>query len=56
VDFVELETSKGGFNCILVINYGVVISTINTTAHTTAEAFINNFVVYQGFENKIHKD
>ena len=61
MDFLSLETSKGGFHYILVITdhftkYSVAVPTRNTTARTTAEAFLNNFVVHYGFPSKIHSD
>jgi hypothetical protein len=32
------------------------VPTKNTTARTTAEAFLNNFVVHYGFPKRIHSD
>jgi hypothetical protein len=47
MDFLGLETSKGGYQYILVITdhftkYALAVPTKNTTARTTAEAFLNN--------------
>lgn len=61
MDFLGLETSKGGQQYILVImdhftKYAVAVPTKNTTAHTTAEAFMKNFVVHYGFPKTIHTD
>jgi hypothetical protein len=46
MDFLGLETSKGGCQYILVITdhftkYALAVPTKNTTARTTAEAFLN---------------
>jgi transposase InsO family protein len=61
MDFLGLETSKGGYQYILVITdhftkYALAVPTKNTTARTTAEAFLNNFVVHYGFPKRIHSD
>lgn len=61
MDFLTLETSKGGFQNILVITdhftrYAVAIPTKNQTAKTTAEVFFHGFVVHYGFPKKIHTD
>ena len=61
MDFLQLETSKGGYPYILVITdhftkYALAIPTRNTTARTTAEAFFNNFIVHYGFPKRIHSD
>lgn len=61
MDYLGLETSKGGYANILVITdhftrYAVAIPTRNMTARTTAEAFINNFVVHYGLPRRIHSD
>jgi hypothetical protein len=34
----------------------ILVRTKNTTARTTAEAFLNNFVVHYGFPKRIHSD
>ena len=61
MDFLSLETSKGGFQSILVITdhftrYAVAVPTKNQTARTTAEAFFTNFVVHYGLPQRIHSD
>ena len=61
MDFLSLETSKGGYNNILVITdhftrYAVAVPTRNMTARTTADAFYNNFVVHYGLPQRIHSD
>lgn len=61
MDFLSLETSKGGFQNILVITdhftrYAQAIPTRNQTAKTTAEAFFNNFVIHYGLPSRIHSD
>ena len=53
VDFLTLETSKGGSQHVLVItkhftHYAQVIPTRNMSAKTTAEAIFNNFIVHYG--------
>ncbi|PJE77806.1 hypothetical protein CI610_03263 [invertebrate metagenome] len=61
MDFLCLETSKGGYNDVLVITdhftkYALAIPTKNTTAKTTADAFFHNFVVHYGLPKRIHSD
>ena len=61
MDYLSLETSKGGFNYILVITdhftrYAQAIPTKSISAKTTAEAFFNSFVVHYGFPKRIHSD
>ena len=61
MDYLSLETSKGGFNYILVItdhftHYAQAIPTKSISAKTTAEAFFNSFVVHYGFPKRIHSD
>jgi transposase InsO family protein len=61
MDFLSLETSKGGFNSILVITdhftrYAQAIPTRNQTARTTAEAFMKHFVEHYGLPKRIHSD
>lgn len=60
MNFLGLETSKGGQQYILVITdhftkYAIAVPTKNTTARTTAEAFMNNFVVQYGFQQNFTK-
>ena len=61
MDFLTLETSKGGFSNILVITdhftkFAMAIPTKNQTAKTTAETFYNNFILHYGIPNRIHSD
>ena len=61
MDFLTLETSKGGFSNILVITdhftkYALAIPTKNQTAKTTAEALYNNFILNYGIPTKLHID
>ena len=61
MDYLTLESSKGGYQNILVITdhftkYAVAIATKNQSAKTTAEAFFQNFVVHYGFPHRIHSD
>lgn len=61
LDYLTLETSKGGYQHILVITdhftkYAVAIPTRNQTAKTTAEAFYNKFVLHYGLPKRLHSD
>ena len=61
MDFLSLETSKGGYQYILVITdhftrYAAAIPTKNMTAKTTATALFNEFITHYGFPMKIHSD
>lgn len=61
MDFLTLETSKGGFQHVLVITdhftrYAQAIPTRNMSAKTTADAFFNNFVVHYGMPRRLHSD
>ena len=61
LDYLTLETSKGGYQHILVITdhftkYAVAIPTRNQTAKTTADAFYNNFVLHYGLPKRLHSD
>ena len=61
MDFLTLESSKGGFQHILVMTdhftrFAVAVPTRNMSAKTTATAFFEQFVVKYGFPDRIHSD
>lgn len=61
LDFLTLETSKGGYENVLVITdhftrYAQAIPTKNQTAKTTADVLFNNFIIHYGIPKKIHTD
>lgn len=61
MDFLTLESSKGGYSNILVITdhftrYAQAFPTRNMTAKTTADIFYRNFVVHYGLPKRIHSD
>jgi transposase InsO family protein len=61
LDYLTLETSKGGFEHILVITdhfsrYAQAFPTTNETARTTARVLFEKFIVHYGFPSRIHSD
>ena len=61
MDYLTLETSTGGFQHILVLTdhftrYAWAIPTKNQSAHTTADALMNNFILHYGFPKRLHSD
>ena len=61
IDYLTLETSKGGFKNILVVmdhftRYAQAYPTRNQTAKTTARVLFDNFVCHYGFPARIHSD
>ena len=61
VDYLKLETSKGGYDYVLVITdhftrYAQAVATKNQTAKATAEALFNKFIVHYGIPLKLHSD
>ena len=58
-DFLTLETSKSGYQRILVITdhftrFAQAIPTRNMTAHTTAEVFLNSYILPYGYPQRLH--
>jgi len=61
IDYLTLETSKGGFENILVVmdhftRYAQAYPTRNQTAKTTARVLFDNFICHYGFPARIHSD
>ncbi|MCG8034498.1 MAG: DDE-type integrase/transposase/recombinase, partial [Candidatus Thiodiazotropha taylori] len=61
IDYLSLETSKGGYENVLVITdhftrYAQAYPTRNQTAQTTARILFDNFIVHYGFPCKLHSD
>ena len=60
-DFLTLETSKGGYQHILVITdhftrFAQAIPTRNMTAHTTAEVLLNSYFFPYSYPQRLHSD
>ena len=61
IDYLTLETSKGGYENILVVTdhftkYSQAYPSRNQTAKTTAQILYNNFFVHYGFPARLHSD
>ena len=61
MDFLTLETSRGGFGHIFDIThhftqYALAIPTKNQTARTTANALFHGFIIHYGFPRRLHSD
>ena len=61
IDFLTLESSKGGYQHILVLTdhftrYAQAIPTKDQTAKTTAEAIFNGYILHYGILRKLHSD
>ena len=61
IDYLTLETSKGGYENILVVTdhftkYSQAYPSRNQTAKTTAQILYNNFFVHYGFPTHLHSD
>ena len=61
MDFVSMESSKGGFGNVLVITdhfskYVIAVPTKNQLARTTARALYDNFIVHYSWMTRLHSD
>ena len=61
MDYLFLETSKGGFENVLVVvdhstKYAQAIPTKNQTAKTTVNALFNNYFVHFGYPLRLQSD
>ena len=61
IDYLTLETSKGGFENILLVTdhftkYSQAYPTRNQTAKTTAQILYDKFLVHYGFPARLHSD
>lgn len=61
MDFVSLETSKGGYQHILVVTdhftkYACAFPTRNQEARTVAKLLFDNFIVHYGIPERLHSD
>ena len=61
VDFLSMESSKGGYENVLVITdhftrYAQAFPTTSQTARTTAKVLFDKFFVHYGFPEKLHSD
>ena len=61
IDFLTLESSKGGFQNVLVVTdhftkYAQAFPTKNQTAKTTADVLFHKFITHYGIPQKIHSD
>ena len=61
MDYLTLETPKGGFENILVVTdhftkYSQAYPTRNQTAKMTAQVLYNHFIVHYGFPARLHSD
>lgn len=61
MDFLSVETCKGGYEYILVITdhytrYAQAYNAKNQTTYTTAEILYNKFIAIYGFPSRLHSD
>ena len=61
MDFLKLDKSKGGYECVLVVTdhftrYVQAYPTKNKSAKSAADKLYNNYILTYGFPRQIHHD